>query len=699
MADGVQALVDVLKARLSWKIAIWVFGSILIIETIIIFPSYVKREEELVKNLVEIAEAVMHSKIAALEAGVPVEEALSAFHAPFDKHHVLGGVVYADGVVSHVFGEAPKLTPWGANSDELTYVRAENGTRLDVVLRAGDFSVALRMETESVQEALLEYVARIAGLVAIVAGFVTAATIAALKVIVIGPILAMRRKVLAAIDSDFEYVDPIPGEHRGDELGDVIAAFNALLRKLSQAMSRFASKNEELSEAVVKAHEASLAKSKVLAELSRKNKDLAGAVEAVKTKEQALRESEGRVRAILNSIGSILIGADADGRVVLWNGVAEEVFGISSDDILYQPLSEARIGWDWKAVSEWIESARRGEASCHSDDICFTDPHDRERLLGFNLSPMKSSAVGGQGYLLLGKDITEQHQLEIELAQARKLESIGQLAAGIAHEINTPTQYVSDNTRFLKDSFGDLAKLLRSAAEIAVQAKNGGVSRESIESFERAVEEVDLDYLLEEIPQALEQSMGGLESVAKIVSAMKQFSHPGSEKKTPIDLNKALESTITVSRNEWKYVAELETDFEDSLPMTPCLPAEFNQVVLNLIVNAAHAIADVQRDEGAEKGRITVRTRRDGDWVEVRVRDTGSGIPKAIQDRIFDPFFTTKDVGKGTGQGLSIARSVIRDKLGGTLTFESEEGAGTTFIIRLPLEYSGAQAVQDEAPV
>ena len=167
---------------------------------------------------------------------------------------------------------------------------------------------------------------------------------------------------------------------------------------------------------------------------------------------------------------------------------------------------------------------------------------------------------------------------------------------------------------------------------------------------------------------------------------MKEFSHPSAAEKTSADLNHCILSTVTVSRNEWKYVADLETDLDAGLPPVCCVPGELNQVFLNLIVNAAHAIGDVVGDSAERKGKIVVNTRRDGDWVEIRIADTGTGIPEEIRGRIFDPFFTTKDVGRGTGQGLAIAHNVVVDKHGGTLRVESEVGKGTTFIVRLPIE-------------
>jgi signal transduction histidine kinase len=167
---------------------------------------------------------------------------------------------------------------------------------------------------------------------------------------------------------------------------------------------------------------------------------------------------------------------------------------------------------------------------------------------------------------------------------------------------------------------------------------------------------------------------------------MKEFSHPGTKEKIPLNLNHAIDSTITVARNEWKYVAEVETDFDPLLPLVPCLPGEFNQVILNMIVNAAHAIDDANRKRGQEKGRINIQTLNCPKWAEIRIGDTGLGIPVEIRNRIFDPFFTTKEIGKGTGQGLAIAHSVVVDKHGGSIHFETEEGKGTTFVIRLPLD-------------
>jgi signal transduction histidine kinase len=247
-------------------------------------------------------------------------------------------------------------------------------------------------------------------------------------------------------------------------------------------------------------------------------------------------------------------------------------------------------------------------------------------------------------------------------------------------------QYIGDNVRFLKDAFQDLKALLGEFERLFSTVQSGTLDCDVTLEVAAAVERVDAGYLLEEIPKSVEQTLEGVAGVSFLVSAMKEFSHPSTKEKIQLDLNHTIANTITVARNEWKYVAELVTDFDKSLPLVPCRPGEFNQVILNLIINAAHAIDDANRALGQEKGKIKVQTLSCPGWAEIRIEDTGSGIPVEIRNRIFDPFFTTKEIGKGTGQGLAIAYSVVVVKHGGTIHFETEEGKGTTFIIRLPLD-------------
>lgn len=299
----------------------------------------------------------------------------------------------------------------------------------------------------------------------------------------------------------------------------------------------------------------------------------------------------------------------------------------------------------------------------------------------------------------LERALTELQSRQARLLHAHKLEAIGQLAAGIAHEINTPTQYVTDNVAFLSRSFDRLCEVVVAAREaVASSRRPDGEVPSELARLDAVLASSRLDYVLAEAPKALEQSTEGLRRVASIVAAMKDFSHPSEGEKIPCDLAEAIASTITVATNEWKYVAEIETIFDPEVPLVRCLRDEINQVILNLIVNAAHAIDDAVVGGSAGKGTIRIETTSVDGWAEIRVSDTGSGIPEGARGRVFDPFFTTKPVGKGTGQGLAIAYAVIVEKHGGEIAFETELGRGTTFIIRLPVNVHEERPSTFDAP-
>lgn len=284
------------------------------------------------------------------------------------------------------------------------------------------------------------------------------------------------------------------------------------------------------------------------------------------------------------------------------------------------------------------------------------------------------------------KKMQEEHELlEWQLKQAQKLEAIGQLAAGIAHEINTPTQFVGDNICYLQDSFEDIRKLCQAYSALVQSVAGDSTYTDQTTKIQALEQEIDLEFLFEDIPASISQSLEGTSRIRDIVKAMKEFSHPGSSSKEHIDLNHAIASTITVARNEWKYVAEVTTEFAENLPTVKVLPGEFNQVILNILVNAAHAIDEQRKKSGSDQlGEIKIRTAQENDSILISISDTGGGIPDEIKDRVFDPFFTTKEVGKGTGQGLAIAYSVIVDKHAGQISMETSKGKGTTFLIRLP---------------
>jgi PAS domain S-box-containing protein len=287
------------------------------------------------------------------------------------------------------------------------------------------------------------------------------------------------------------------------------------------------------------------------------------------------------------------------------------------------------------------------------------------------------------GAVLVSQEVTERKRAQSELVLSRHMALLGTLAAGVAHEINTPIQYVGDSVHFLRDSARNLFALLDQIQALRRAAREGAPLGAAIEAAGRAEDAADLPYLRQEMPKAFASCIEGLNQVADIVRSLKDFAHPSQNEMVPADLNRAIQSSLTIATSEYKYVANVETELGE-IPLVTCHVSEISQAVLNIVINAAHAIGDMVR--GSErKGLITVRTWREGEEVVIAIADTGGGIPEAIRARVFDPFFTTKEVGKGTGQGLAIAWSTVKDRHAGSLTFDSNPGGGTTFFIRLPI--------------
>ncbi|WP_085616851.1 two-component system sensor histidine kinase NtrB [Thalassospira alkalitolerans] len=298
--------------------------------------------------------------------------------------------------------------------------------------------------------------------------------------------------------------------------------------------------------------------------------------------------------------------------------------------------------------------------------------------------------TGEMSYLYIFRDITRrkqaeesQHKLEGELREALKLEAIGHLAGGIAHEINTPSQYIRDNLKFLNDGYGALSRILGLALHTLWQHQEK-LPPETFRNFARKMRDADLEFLLDEIPSATQQSLDGINQVARIVLSMKEFSHPGGAEKTATDINRVLSNVIVISRNEWRHTAHLTENFEPELPHIPCHINEINQIFLNLIVNAAQAIAS--SGKSPEEGEISIKTTLLDDSILISITDNGTGIAKEDRSKVFNPFFTTKEVGKGTGQGLSITNEIVKTRHGGRIWFETELGKGTTFHVLLPGE-------------
>ena len=412
-------------------------------------------------------------------------------------------------------------------------------------------------------------------------------------------------------------------------------------------------------------------------------------ISARKKIEEAVRQEQQLTASIIRTLPGAFYMLDEQRSFVRWNSNLIKSSGYSPWEIEHMDPLDFFAREDRELIEGTIDAVfQKGYGAVEANFV-----RKDGKIIPFYFTGSRAD-FGGERFLIgMGFDNAERKLLQMQLLQAQKLEAIGQLAAGIAHEINTPTQFVSDNTRFLKDSFDDLLVLREACEELLKAIAERKVDLETVSRVRQKIEESDIDYLSTEIPTAIDQSLEGISRIAEIVRAMKEFSHSSGKEKTPTDLNRCVRSTVTVARNEWKYVADIVTELDPDLAPVPSLSGELNQVILNIVVNAAHAIGDTLRENSStEKGTITVETRHAPPWAEITIRDTGTGIPEEIRHRVFDPFFTTKGVGKGTGQGLAIARHVVVEQLGGELTFETETGRGTTFHIRLPLEADSSAA-------
>ena len=401
-----------------------------------------------------------------------------------------------------------------------------------------------------------------------------------------------------------------------------------------------------------------------------------------KKAEEALRVSSAETELFLACIPSILIGLDSAGRITRWNAAAVATFGVDAANVIGRTLDGCGVQWARSDLSSEVTRWLAATAFLSPEDLTFKRGDDT-RFLGLGVQPIGGSS-GTSGLIVTGADITRRKCLEAQLRQAQKLEAVGQLAAGIAHEINTPAQFVGDNIGFLKESWANIADLIQLSRRLREEA-GSSLQAQTAAALDAACRRADVDYLLAEVPSAIDQSSKGMERISEIVRAVKEFSHPGGKEKRPVDINHAISNTIIVARNEWKYVADMVTQLDPSVVPVSCLAGEFNQVMLNLIVNAAQAIAARTAGTQGAKGTITISTTQLQDAVRIAIHDTGAGIPEHIRSRVFEPFFTTKPVGQGTGQGLALAHTVIVQRHKGQIWFESAVDIGTTFFVLLPL--------------
>lgn len=409
--------------------------------------------------------------------------------------------------------------------------------------------------------------------------------------------------------------------------------------------------------------------------LEAKSRELYHANQSLLDLTQELRQQNERFETILNTAAEGILTLDIQGNVVSFNQAAEAIFGLSSD-CQYRLASlleddacvDLRILQTNQTVSLGVEEALAGKRV-----------DDGKR---FDIELTLSSVETIEGYLFVAmvRDVSNRRLLERQLSLAQKMESVGQLAAGVAHEINTPIQYIGENACFLGNAFEQIEKLFGQFDHWIDQDRVASVE-DLKATYAEWSEKMRIPFLREQIPTAIEQASVGVERVATIVGAMKEFSHPGTEEKSPVDINRAIEVTLTVARNEWRYHSEVEMELDDSIPWVPGLAAEINQALLNLVINAAHAIAD----SGRENGKIQIATRREDDLVAIEIKDNGVGMPKHIRSRVFEPFFTTKDVGRGTGQGLAIVYSVVVEKHGGHIDIDSVPSFGTKITLRFPI--------------
>ena len=402
---------------------------------------------------------------------------------------------------------------------------------------------------------------------------------------------------------------------------------------------------------------------------------------AQKTKMQ--KRQNRLITAIESAVESIVLTSPA-GKIFYVNPAFEQLTGYSRREVLRKTPRLVKSGLHdepfyrnlWQTIT--AGEVWSGRFTNKKKDGTFYQEDS-------TISPVKNDQGKILSFVAVKKDITKELELEKQLQQAQKLESISILAAGMAHEINTPIQYVLGNTQFLGEVLGNFSEMLATYEDLVNAVSGSGAYAEKVAAITRLAEQIDLEDLKQEAEKAVEQALMGLNRISTIVSAMKKFAHPGSVDKQRVDLNDLIQNTVEVSTSQWQNLAEMVFDLEENLPSVPLLASRFKQIFLEMITNACHALAEKHLSVPQQKGQISIATRALNDQVELRLADTGKGIPSAIIDKIFDPFFTTKPVGKGTGQGLATAYGLIVDNHGGTLRVSSTEGKGTEFTITLPL--------------
>lgn len=392
----------------------------------------------------------------------------------------------------------------------------------------------------------------------------------------------------------------------------------------------------------------------------RRGRELRRADEATRS------EAANYLSALTSKSADLILVVDEENVITYASPGGKDVLGIPQDELVGMVARDFVHPDDVPLAQRYLTGLASRDITSATDRMRARHRDGEYRLIEVDMTNMLDDPTV-HGIVLNARDVTERTEMETQLLHAQKLDSIGQLASGIAHEINTPIQFIGDNVRFLGDAFESLTK----PAE--------------------QINESDAEYLSAEVPQAIAQTLDGIDRVATIVRAMKAFGHPGTDEKSPTDLNEAVRNTLVVANNTVKHVADVSVDLGD-LPRVWCHPGDINQVLVNLIVNAAHAIADAG---DGQRGSISVRTWLDGSTAVITVADTGCGMTQEVAARVFEPFFTTKEVGRGTDQGLALVYTLVVKRHGGSISLASEPGRGTTFTVRLPI--GADRASTDEA--
>ena len=395
-----------------------------------------------------------------------------------------------------------------------------------------------------------------------------------------------------------------------------------------------------------------------------------------------------RLTAAIDQTAEAILITDTSGIITYANPAFESISGYSTKEVIGNSPNIIRGDeHDEEFYEELWKKINSGET--WKGRIINLNKNGKRFTQDTTIAPVRNERGTIVNFVSVARDVSQQLVIEAQLRQAQKLESIGELAAGIAHEINTPTQYVATNVKFLEDTFADIINNLKTLSKIKTMVDEHKSCDQVVDVLSNVMHEEDINFLAEDIPNAIKESEEGLQKIANIVKSVKQLAHPGETYKSFHDINEIIRDAVTVSTNEWKYVADVTMQLDETLPSVNCLKGEMGQAILNLVVNSAHAIGSNQNNDSPNKGKIDVRTYSDEDSVVVEIKDSGCGMPKHVMEKAFDPFFTTKEIGKGTGQGLAIVYNVIVNIHNGSVVLNSEEGVGTTVTITLPISESG----------